>query len=370
MPSVLSLAYDTSTGRFLAMLTGADQIGVNAIVSGKIGSGGIGVLNLFKDGLFTADTEGWGKFAAGFAGSGLIGALAVGTPHLANQGIISAKIGANVVATPHIAAGGILSGAIGANALATPHIANQGILSASFGAGVIGNPHILTGSLLSGPLASGILGAFHLRDQAILSAAIGAGILATPHIANQGILSASIGATAIGAPHLATGAIVSGKMADNSINLTAIPDALITEAKLISGISIDIAESLSEPTTIAAEPISSHASIAFLSGYAGKRVGLALANDPNRMPAFGKIGATAIASGASMTTNPVLSYGRQTSPILSGNAGRLAYVGTNAQPTVTAPSASGNCVQVLGQVADNDGALFLFPMSQFIQIGA
>jgi energy-converting hydrogenase Eha subunit A len=343
MPSVLALTFDTDTGKWFAQKLSGTQLADGAINSlslitdnlfagltglGKFADGfwsGSTALGKFGAGLFTADATGRGKFANAFIVSSLVAAGAIGGGHIADGGILSGKYAAQSIRTADLGLGQVVSSIIGANVIGTPHIQNQGILSASIGVAAIG----------------------------------------TPHIANAAITSALIAALGVGTGHLAANAVVSGKLASG-----AIPDASVSEAQLVSGISIDIAETLSEPTTIAAEPVSGHACVLFLSGFAGKRVGVAKANDPNRMPAVGKIGATALASGASMTTNPILSYGRVASPIGSGNVQKLVYVGTDGQPVVTPPSASGSCIQVLGQVADNDGTMFLFPMPNFVQVAA
>ena len=225
----------------------------------------------------------------------------------------------------------------------------------------LGANQLSPGAITSGIMASGSIGALNQIADGLFAA----NAEARGKFANGFLVSSLVAGGAIGTGHMANDAIVSGKLGSG-----AIPDSSVSEAQLVSGISIDIAESLSEPTTLAAEPISGHACVMFLSGFAGKRVGVAFANNPNKMPAVGKIGGTNIASGAAMTTNPILAYGRQPSPILSGNVGKLVYVGTNGQPTVTAPSASGNAVQAIGQVMDNDGTLFLVPQPFFIQVAA
>lgn len=338
MPSVLAVAYDTTSGKWYVQKLGADQLSPGAIISGLLASGAIGSLDQIANNLF-AGVAGLGKFADGFwSGSTALG-----------------KLGAGLFTADTDGRG---------------KFANAFMVSSLIGAGAIGGGLIRNNDILSGKYASQSIRTADLGLGQVVSSIIGANIIATPHIANQGILSAAIGVGAIGHTLLRDAGIVSGKLASASIDIAAIPDSLITEAKLASGISIDIAESLSEPTTLAAEPIDAHACILFLSGYGGKRIGMARAGDPNRMPAVGKIGATTIASGASMTTNPLLSYGRQTSPILSGNAGRLAYVGTSSLVTVTPPSTSGSAIQVMGQVADNDGSIFLMPQPFSIQVAA
>ncbi len=340
--ALLVVAYETTTGKWYFQRLGSAQLSPQALDSIALfapnlfagGSGlavfadgfwsGSAALGKFGAGLFTADATGRAKFADAFLVSGLVAAGAIGGGLIADQNILSGKYAPQSIRTADLGPGQVVSSIIGANVIGTPHIQNQGILSAS----------------------------------------IGANVLDTAHIRNQGILSAAIAGLAVGTPHLALNAVVSGKLGSG-----AIPDSSGSEGQLVSGISIDIAESISEPTPTTAEPISGHACVVFLSGY-NKLVGVALANNPNRMPAVGKIGPTALTSGAAMAANPLLTFGRQTSPIGSGNVGRPVYVGVDAQPTITAPSASGSCVQAIGAVMGNDGTLLLFPQPFFIQVAA
>jgi hypothetical protein len=354
----------------------ADNLFTGATGLGKFTDGfwsGSTALGKFGDGLFTADATGRGKFANAFLVSSLIAAAAIGGGHIADGGILSGKYASQSIRTADLGLGQVVSSIIGANVIDTAHIRNQGILSASIGAAAVGNTHLaaeidaakLTQGLLPNTRISGLPYANLVLTNSIIAGDITTDAVIAAKIQAGAVISAKIGALAVGTGHLADNAIISGKLASG-----AIPDASVSEAQLVSGISIDIAESLSEPTTIAAEPISGHACVLFLSGFAGKRVGVALANNPNRMPAVGKIGPTAVASGASMTTNPILSYGRTVSPIGSGNVQKMVYVGTNGQPVTTPPNASGSCIQILGQVADNDGTMFLFPMPNFVQVAS
>ena len=64
------------------------------------------------------------------------------------------------MATPHLANQGILSASIGANVLGTPHIANQGLLSASYGAAAVGTPHLFSGIDMRRLESGGYLPAF------------------------------------------------------------------------------------------------------------------------------------------------------------------------------------------------------------------
>lgn len=341
--SILALVYDTSLGKWFAQKLGGDQLSDGAINS----------LALITDGLFAGAT-GLGKFADGFLsgsaalakfGTGLFTADATGRGKFADQFVASSLIALAAVGTPHIAAAAIVSSLVAPLALGGPHLAWGSLTSGKYAGLSVQSPDINWGAVTSGKFGEASVHTAALMDVAVTSA--------------------KVAPLAVGTGHLALNSVVSGKLGSG-----AIPDLSVSEAQLVSGISIDWAEMLSEPTAIAAEAISGHACILFLSGFAGKRVGVAFANNPNRMPAVGKIGATAVASGAAMTTNPILAYGRQTSPIGSGNVGKQVYVSTVGQPTVSGPSASGNLVQLLGQVMDNDGTMFLIPQPFFIAIAA
>ena len=78
--------------------------------------------------------------------------------------IASGQIGPNHLASGAAAVGdgAIVSAKVAANVLATPHILNQGILSASIGAVIIGDPHLASGINMAKLAAGGTLPAFTL----------------------------------------------------------------------------------------------------------------------------------------------------------------------------------------------------------------
>jgi len=320
MASILVICYDTSSGKYLAQLAGSAQIADGAITSGKIASGIVGTVHLRDLNVTSA------KLAAAIIG--LLGTVADGA-------IISAKLASGIVGSVHLADGAVKSGDIGANVIATPHVQNQGILSASIGANILATPHIL--------------------NQGILSASIGANVLATPHIKNQGILSASIGAGIIGDTLVKDFGLISGKYASGSI----------TEQALVSGISIDISEIAQEPTFRAGELISAYQGVQFsTSGY----FGLAKVDDIDTMPAVG----IAIANLTSGSLGTFQHLGRITNTAwdFSGYVGNLVFLGSGlnvSEVTRTAPAASGECVQRIGKIADED-TIFLRPELSFVQI--
>lgn len=143
MPSVLAVAYDTTTGRYLVQQLGSAQIADLAITSGKLAAGAVGTADRIADAIVTS-----AKLTATLIASILAG--------VADGGIISSKIASGIVGSVHLADEAVASGDIKANSIATPHILDGGVLSASIGANSIGGGHILDGSISESELASGI----------------------------------------------------------------------------------------------------------------------------------------------------------------------------------------------------------------------
>jgi len=308
MASILVVVYDTSSGRYLVQKAGSAQIADLAITSAKIDL------------------------------------LAVGTPHIADGAVTSAKI-ASGYSTP-LADGAVTSAKIASGAVGDAHIYPGAILSAKIAADAIGGGHILDGSLTYAELA----------DATLVSAKYGANEIGTPHILDQGILSASIGLGAVGNGHLAAYGVTSGKYASGSI----------FEAALASGISVDIAELEQEPTFRAGNIISAYQAIQFTPIISdGRHFDFAQAADVSSMPAIG-VTVAAIASGA---LGVFQHKGRLTCAAwdFSGQTGQLLFVGTSSQVTLTAPSASGQCIQRIGKVADPATA-FLNPDMTYMQL--
>jgi hypothetical protein len=321
--SIKALVYDTSTGKWYAQNLGSAQISDNAIISAKLGSGAVGAIHM------APFTSGYVILGQGVAAAPIYGAVPAGT--VGDETITSAKLASGAVIGDRLAYGAVLSGHIGANVIATPHIANQGILSASIGANIIDTALI--------------------KNQGVLSASIGTNVLDTAHIKNQGILSASIGIGSIGNGHIADNGIVSGKYAPASI----------TEAALASGISIDIAETLQEPSFRAGDLISAFLGVQFsISGYFNYSQAGGV-----RMPAVG-VAANNINSGAIGT---ILMKGRVTNGSwdFSGHIGELVFVGTSSEVTVAAPSASGQCVQRFGKVIGGQ-TVYLTPELTYVSL--
>jgi hypothetical protein len=263
-------------------------------------------------GKYLVQQAGTAQIANASITSALIAAGAVGTPHIANQSITSALIGAGAVGTPHIANQSITSALIAANAIATPHIANQGILSASIGTNIVG----------------------------------------AAHIQNQGLASANYGAGSIGNGHVADYGIVSGKIASGAIGTN----------QLASGISITIAETIQESNYRAQGIVSAYMGVQFsASGY----FNLSQAGAISSLPVIGLATANINSGqiGTVQTKGPVTNTGWN----FSGYFGCLVFVDTSSAVTVTAPSASGNCIQRLGKVITGT-TVYLTPDLQFVQL--
>lgn len=227
--------------------------------------------------------------------------------------------------------------------------------------------------MLSASFAAAAIGTPHIANQSILSALVGANVLATPHIANAGILSASIAsgnigrghiaATAVASAQIAAGAVGHGLVTDYGIISGKVASGAITEEGLASGISIDISETVQEPSYRAALAIAAYEAVYFsASGYFSQ----AQAGVATKMPAVGIAGA-AIASGAIGT---ILGFGRVTNTAwaLSGSEGKVVFCGTSSEITKTAPSASGAVVQRMGQIVA-DRTIMLLPDVIAVQIG-
>lgn len=232
----------------------------------------------------------------------------------------------------------------------------------------------LTDALItSAKIGSGQIGSLHVKPAAIISSLIASGAIGRDHIKHGEIVSALIAAAAIGSGHIEVGAIgdallkddgiVSGKIAGRALQSGAYGLESITESELVSGISIDIAEYLKEPTYTSKAAISG-ASCVYLAS--GKLIDTALPHS-GYLPAIGIIGDAVAAD----TLTPVFYGGRFSHGLLSGTCsgywGKRVFLAASGQISRTPPSASGQAVQAIGEIADND-SLFVFPEPRFIEI--
>jgi len=128
----------------------------------------------------------------------------------------------------------------------------------------------------------------------------------------------------------------------------------IQESDLVSGISIDIAEFLKEPSLVAMESVSEGDAV-YLHPSGG--VGLADANDVNKVKAIG----IAYANASSGSSPGVVLIGRKQASgysFATGDKGKDLYLSTTPGGlTTTPPSASGSYIQRMGHVWDTDTIL-------------
>lgn len=265
----------------------------------------------------------------------------IGSAQLSDNAVTSGILGSGIIGPIHFA----------------PFASGQVIIGQGPGVPPIYGTPVATvadESITSAKLASGAVVGDRIAFGAVLSGHIGANVIAAPHIQNQGLQSANYGVGSIGGTHIADFGLVSGKYASGSI----------TEQALASGISIDIAETLQEPTYRAATLISAYLAVQFsASGYFSHSQAGAI----NTMPAIG-ITTANIASGQ---LGAIQTKGRITNPDwdFSGHIGELVWVGTSSEVTLMVSSlmVSGVCQQRLGKVAGGS-TIFLSPDMTFIQL--
>jgi len=285
-------------------------------------------------GLYKAGLLGSAQISDGAITSGKLASGIVGTVHLRDLNVTSAKLAAAII------------GLLGT-------VADEAITSAKLASGAVGGNRIWTGAIVSAHIGANVIGGIHILDGVVVSAKIGTGVVGGVLLQDAGVLSGKIAANAIGGDTVWNWGITSGKYASGSI----------TEQSLVSGISIDIAETVEDPGYRAREAISSFCCV-FIAGMSGNYVGIAKALSGS-MPAIG-ITAAAITSNAL----GVIKYGgRVAAPtaVVSGQQGKPVFVGSDGQLKITPPSTSGYCQQIMGAVKDDD-EIFLFPEPGYIEI--
>jgi len=345
MPSILVMTFDTATGIRTGRLVGTTLIEDNAITSAKLGSGIIGPIH------FAPFTSGYVVLGQGTA-TPVYAAVPAGTP--ADESITSAKLASGAVIGDRIAYAGIFSGRLASGGVGTPELLGNAIITSSkIATNVIATPHILNQGILSASFGANVIATPHIANQGLLSSVFGAGAIGGAHVANQGLLSANFAAGVIGHSLVTDYGIVSGKIASGAV----------TENELVSGISIDIAETSIEPGYRAKANISGLACV-YVAAVSGNYVDTALAIS-GYMPAIG-ITLVPIASGQ---LGSIIYAGRAAGPtsVISGQYRKQVYVGTSGQLAVTPPSTSGYCQQIMGVVKDDDEVM-LFPEPGYIEI--
>lgn len=251
----------------------------------------------------------------------------IGSALLEDGAVLSGKIGSGQVASGNLTAALIASIEAG--------VADEGVTSAKLASGAVIGDRIADAGIFSGKLASGSVGPWSVLGNAIIiSSKIASGIIGDTLLKDFGLLS--------------------GKYASGSI----------TEQALVSGISIDVAETTKEPGYRAAVIMSAYDPV-YVAAVSGNYVGIAIALS-GTMPAIGIAGAN-IASGSLGDIN----YGGRApalASVVSGQYGRPVFVGASGTGlTMTPPSTSGYCQQIMGAVKDDD-EIFLFPEPGYIEI--
>ncbi len=174
--SILCVTYDTTTGRYLVQKAGSAQIADGAITSGLLASG------------------------------------IVGTVHLRDLNVTSAKLAAAII------------GLLGT-------VADEAITSAKLASGAVIGDRIAYGAVVSGHIGAGVIGGIHILD----------GSIGSVDLADLAVISAKIGALAVGGPHIAANAIISGKVASGGLSP-------LSSGKIWAGYTGNIAREEDKPT--------------------------------------------------------------------------------------------------------------------------
>ena len=390
MPSILVVTYDTTTGRYLVQKAGSAQIADGAITSGLLASGIVGTVHLRDLNVTSAKLAAAliSSIEAGVADEAVTSAKlasgAVGTVHMWPGAVTSSIIASGNIGWPHIGSQAIRSGHLGSGQIASGHlvsaiagligtVADHGITSAKLASGAVIGDRIADAGIFSGKIASGAIGPSTLLANAIIvSGKIASGIIGWPHIGSQAILSGQLASGIIAGVHIKDGSILSGELGSGIIGDTLLKDfgllsgkyasGSITEQALVSGISIDISEVSQEPSYRAGTLISAYLGVQFSTSGYFSH---AQAADVDTIPAVG----LAIDNIASGDIGTFQYQGRITNPgwDFSGHIGKLLFLGTSSQVTPTAPSASGQGAQRLGKVIGPTIA-FLRPDMHFVQV--
>ncbi len=124
----------------------------------------------------------------------------------------------------------------------------------------------------------------------------------------------------------------------------------IKESDLVSGIAIDISETVKEPTYTAGEVIGAYYAVYLITG---QHVGIALADDADKMPAFGMLGPTSVVTGAVAQIH-IEGRAPANPAFLSGLYQNIVFVQADGTVRTSAPSATSNIQQRMGVVSNPD----------------
>jgi len=224
----------TQSGAIIGIKSGgivSQMIADNAIVSGKVASGSIGIYQL-ASGVISTATLGSGQVTSGIIGnnavvSGSIASGQVGQFHLAsgvvNSFFTSGFVTSGMIGNGAVVSGSIASGQVGqfqhaSGSVTSGHIGNAAVVSGSIASGIIGSIHLADGAVLSGDISSGQIGLYHLASGTVLSGTfVVSGSVQSGSIGNAAVVSGSIASGVIGSVHLADGAVLSGDISSGQI---------------------------------------------------------------------------------------------------------------------------------------------------------
>jgi hypothetical protein len=256
---------------------------------------------------------------------------AIKTASIENSAITSAKIAADAIGGAHIASGEINTEHIASGAVQAIQLADNSVDNAAIMSGAVDSNEINADAVLNIHIASGAVQAEQLADDSVDTAAILSGAVKSDEIDADAVLNI----------HIASGAVQAEQLADNSVDTAAIQDGAVTEAKLASGLSIDIAESVQD-ILYAAEDLNALDPV-YLDSSA--QMARADASDPAKNPAIGIV-PNAIASGS---TGSLALQGKFPGLGMSGSQGQLLYLASGGGLTTDIPG-PGAFIQKLGFV--------------------
>ncbi len=161
----------TQSGAIIGINSGgitSQLIADNAVVSGKIASGSIGIYQL-ASGVISTATLGSGQVTSGVIASGSVGQFAlssgaVNSGHIGNAAVVSGSIASGSITGAHIASGAIVNANLTTGLIQSSNMAGSSVLSGAIGSGVIGSVHLADGAILSGDISSGQIGQAHIAS--------------------------------------------------------------------------------------------------------------------------------------------------------------------------------------------------------------
>jgi len=214
----------TQSGAIIGIKSGgiiSQLIADNAIVSGKIASGSIGIYQL-ASGVISTATLGSGQVTSGTIASGSVGQFAlssgaVNSGHIGNGAVVSGSIASGSVGQYAIASGSITAEHIASGAIINADIADNAVTSGKIASGTIGSLHISSGGVINVNLGDASVNTRVLASGSVNNTILSSGAVLSGHIGNAAVVSGSIASGSIGSVHLADGAILSGDISSGQI---------------------------------------------------------------------------------------------------------------------------------------------------------